>query len=333
MRIDEYRAVTQSALGMVRCMVHRMAIVLLLMCATGCSIKKIAVNKLGNALAGSGTTFSSDNDPELVASAAPFSLKLMESLLAESPNHRGLLLAASSGFTQYAYLAVQENADEAEAHDIEGATALRKRARLLYLRARDYGLRGLETRHKDFGNSLRRDPQSAVEVCDKRDVAFLYWTAAAWGSAISVSKELPELIADQTIVESLIDRAAVLDPAFSDGAIQSFLVTYEPVRPGKGKDFEARSKIHFELAVAMTYGQSAGPYVSFAESVSITNQNRAQFRSMLDRALAIDPDTRPEWRLENIIMQRRARWLLSREDDLFLDPLPPASVSASAAKR
>ncbi len=178
---DEYRAMTQSALGMGLCIFHRVAIVVLFMCATGCSIKKMAVNKLGNALAGSGTTFSSDNDPELIASAAPFSLKLMESLLAESPNHRELLLAASSGFTQYAYLAVQEPADEAESHDIEGATALRKRARLLYLRARDYGLRGLEIRHKDFGASLRREPRSAVEVCDRRDVAFLYWTAAAWG--------------------------------------------------------------------------------------------------------------------------------------------------------
>ena len=37
--------------------------------------------------------------------------------------------------------------------------------------------------------------------------------------------------------------------------------------------------------------------------------------------LAIDVDARPEWRLANLIMQRRARWLLSREDDLFLDPI------------
>jgi predicted anti-sigma-YlaC factor YlaD len=302
----------------------------LFICMTGCSMKKIAANKLGNALAGSGTTFSSDNDPDLIASAAPFSLKLMESLLAESPNHRGLLLATSSGFTQYAYLVLQEPADEMESRDIEGSTALRKRARLLYLRARDYGLRGLETRHKDFARALRKDPKPAVAVCDKRDVAFLYWTAAAWGSAISVSKESPDLIADQTIVEALIDRAAALDPEFSDGAIQEFLVTYEPVRPGGGKDYEARSKPHFDRAVELTHGQMAGPYVSFAESISIASQNRAQFETMLNDALAIDSDSRPGWRLENVVMQRRARWLLSREDDLFLDPPPRDSAAAAA---
>jgi len=298
----------------------------------GCSMKKIAVNKLGDALASSsGTTFSSDNDPELIAAAAPFSLKLMESLLAESPNHRGLLLATSSGFTQYAYLAVQEPADELEAHDIAGATTLRNRAGLLYLRARDYGLRGLDTRHKGFASALRKDAKAAVMRCDKRDVAFLYWTAAAWGSAISVSKESPDLIADQSIVEALIDRAAALDPDFSDGAIQQFLVTYEPARPGGGKDYEARSLPHFNRAVEIAHGQMAGPYVSYAESISVASQNRAQFESMLHRALAVDPDARPEWRLANLVMQRRARWLLAREDDLFLDPVDPTAGVGSVA--
>ena len=63
--------------------------------ATGCSIKRIAVNKLGDALAGGGTTFASDDDPDLVKAAVPFSLKLMESLLAESPRHKGLLFATA----------------------------------------------------------------------------------------------------------------------------------------------------------------------------------------------------------------------------------------------
>jgi predicted anti-sigma-YlaC factor YlaD len=303
----------------------------LLLPMLGCSIKKIAVNKLGNALAGSGTTFSSDNDPELIAAAVPFSLKLMESLLAESPKHQGLLLATASGFTQYAYLAVQEPADEAESHDITTASTLRARARLLYLRARDYGLRGLETRHPGVGTALRANPKDATARCDKRDVAFLYWTAAAWGSAISVSKDSPDLIADQSIVEALIDRAAALDPDFGDGAIQQFLITYEPARPGGEKDYEARSLPHFNRAVKIAQGQMAGPYVSYAESISMPSQNRTQFETMLRKALAVDPNARPEWRLSNMVMQRKARWLLSREDDLFLEPVDPASAAESAA--
>src|ERR1051326_8261237 len=87
--------------------------------ATGCSIRKMAVNKLGDALAGGGTTFASDDDPELVKAAVPFSLKLMESLLAETPNHKGLLFATASGFAQYAFAFVQrseEHTSELQSH-------------------------------------------------------------------------------------------------------------------------------------------------------------------------------------------------------------------------
>jgi predicted anti-sigma-YlaC factor YlaD len=69
----------------------------------------------------------------------------------------------------------------------------------------------------------------------------------------------------------------------------------------------------------------AGPLVSLAEAVSVQNQDAAEFRALLDRALAIDPEARPEWRLVNLVMQRRARWLLSRTDDLFLTAAPPAA--------
>src|SRR5258707_7710608 len=96
---------------------------MLLAAGSACSIKRIAINKLGNALASGGSTFTSDEDPELVREALPFSLKFIESLLAESPRHRGLLFAAASGFTPYAYAFVQEEADELEDRDLEKATA------------------------------------------------------------------------------------------------------------------------------------------------------------------------------------------------------------------
>ncbi|MBI3877243.1 MAG: hypothetical protein HY300_15015, partial [Verrucomicrobia bacterium] len=151
----------------------------------GCSVRRFAIRKLGDALAQSGGTFASDDDPDLVKAAAPFSLKLIESLLTETPNHTGLLLAAASGFTQYSYAFVQEDADELEDKDLAASQALRARARKLYLRARDYGLRGLETKHAGFGRSLRENPKSAVRAATKADVPLLYWTAAAWGLAIT----------------------------------------------------------------------------------------------------------------------------------------------------
>ena len=75
--------------------------------ASGCSLKRLAVNKVGDAIASGGATYETDDDLELVGDALPFSLKLLESLLGESPDHRGMLTAACKGFTSYAYAFVQ----------------------------------------------------------------------------------------------------------------------------------------------------------------------------------------------------------------------------------
>jgi predicted anti-sigma-YlaC factor YlaD len=253
-----------------------------------------------------------------VGEALPFSLKLMESLLAESPKHRGLLLAASSGFTQYAFVYVQVPAEETEGEDLAKADALRLRARHLYVRARNYGLRDLEIAHPNFEHELRQDPKAAVRKMGTKDVPLIYWTAVSWGAAISVSKDDPEMIADLPIVEALIDRALELDPDYDSGAIHNFLISYEAVRRTASGDFVPRSRKHFERAVELTRGQSASPYVALATAVSVSTQDHEEFETLLKKALAVDPDARPEWRLTNIVMQRRARWLLSQEDELFV---------------
>lgn len=288
--------------------------------STGCSVRKFAINQAGNALAGSGTTFASDDDPELIRSAAPFSLKLMESLLAETPRHPGLLLGAASGFTQYAYAFVQEEADETEAKDFEAAQRMRERARRLYLRARNYGLRGLDAALPGFEQQIRQNPKLAAGRAGKDQLPLLYWTAAAWGSAISLSKDNPDQVGELPSVEALIDRAVQLDPDYDHGALQSLLITFEMARSGVPGDPAARARQHFERALELSKGRQAGPLVAYAEAVCIQQQNLKEFESLLERALAINPDAKPEWRLMNLVMQQRARWLLSRKDDLFLIP-------------
>ena len=290
--------------------------------ATGCSVRKFAINKLGDSLANPGTTFSGDNDPEFVGIAVPFSLKLIESLLAESPNHRGLLFAACSGYTQYSYVYIQQPSEQLETEDLRKSRAEMARATNLYRRARDYGLRGLETKHKGFGALLRSDPKAAVQPAKADEVPLLYWTAVSWGAAIALSKDNPALVVEQPQVEALIDRAYALNPDYEHGAIDQFLISYESARQGVKGDYAARSRMHFDRAISLSKGKLASPYVAYAESVSLPKQNRTEFDSVLRQALAVNPDSRVEWRLSNVVMQQRALWLLSREDELFLEPFP-----------
>ena len=286
----------------------------------GCSVRKFAVNKVGDALASGGSTYTSDDDVELVGGALPFSLKLVESLLAESPKHRGLLLTAASGFAEYAYAYVQEDADELAGVNLERSMALRARARRLYLRGYRYGMRGLEAGYPGIGAALAQDPDAALARVKKRDIALLYWTAAAHGLAVSASKDDPEMIAQLPEVEAMIRRASQIDETWNGGALEEFLISVESARAGvKAADRQEKMLRLYRRSEALSGGKRASLYVSYAENAMVPAQNRAQFKELLDKALAVDVDRETDARLANLIAQRRARWLLGRTDELFLE--------------
>jgi predicted anti-sigma-YlaC factor YlaD len=298
------------------------ALIVLLAAASGCSVQRFAANKVADTLAASGTTYSADDDPELIAEALPFSLKLMESVLSSTPEHRGLLSAVCAGFTQYAYGFVQQDADRVALEDIEQAWAGWRRAQRLFLRARDYGLRGLDVALPGFSEELRAAHVAAAARAGAPEVDLLYWTAASWAAAISLGKDDPALVAELPLVSSLIDRALAVDADWDRGSIHSFLVTYAMARPDVEGDRVEAARRHFDRAVALAQGRAAGPHLAWAEAVCVPREDRACFEQSLQAALAIDAAAEPAMRLANTIMQRRAAWLLENADHWILPPLP-----------
>jgi predicted anti-sigma-YlaC factor YlaD len=295
-------------------------VVALILSSAGCSVKRIAVNKLGNALSSGGSSYESDDDPDLVADALPFSLKLIESLLAESPQHKGLLLAATSGFTEYSRAFVEQRSDEAQKDDLERSERMRARARRLYARAHSYGMRGLETGYPGISKAIEDDPEAALARVRKTDVALLYWAAASLGLEISASNVDPHMIVRLPVVDAMIQRVVELDEKWGEGAVPEFLISMESVRAGVSKEeMQKAMRSHFERSLALSGGARASLFVSFAENACVPAQNRAEFQSMIGRALAIDVDLKPAYRLANLVAQRRAQWLLGRIDELFLE--------------
>jgi predicted anti-sigma-YlaC factor YlaD len=290
---------------------------LALAAAPACSLKRIAINSVANSLAETGDTFAADEDPELVRDAVPFSLKLIESLLAEVPNHRGLLLSACSGFTQYAFAFVDSDAERAKLDDYATYVRLRDRARKMYLRGRDYCLRSLELGYPGITGRLHEDPDSAVSALQQKDVALAYWTGASWGKAVVLSLDRPALAGDFPIARALMRRVLALDEAFGSGAIHEVMIALESLPADMGGD-RGRARRHYERALELSGGHAAGPHVSYAMAVLLPQQQRGEFAAMLERALAVDVDREPRLRLANILAQRHAQYLLDHLDDLFL---------------
>ncbi len=284
-----------------------------------CSPRTIAEGYVADALSSTGDTFSSDDDPALVQAAVPFALKSMEALLADLPRHEGLLRSAASGFAGYAYAFVQPDADEAADRDPDRAAALRLRAKKLLLRARGYGLRALDVAHPGLGDALlsgtaaRR--QALLAETTAADVPAMYWTGAAWALAIGDGKDDLHLVGQLPAIADLMERALALDPDWDGGSLQEFFVSFDAAR-GKKKDADA----HYARALQLDHGLRLGVYVSYAEGVLEPAQDKAAFVALLRKVLAFDvdrPDARKD-RLANVLAQRRARWLLSRLDDLFV---------------
>ena len=275
----------------------------------------MGLTRMADALSSTASAFTRDNDPEFVRQAAPSTLKMVEMLLEESPSHVGLLMTACSGFTQYAYAFLQSDADVAVAGS-STARELRARGAAMYDRARGYCLRALDTRHPGTGRGLERDVKTALASTTIADVPALYWTAVAWGGALTLADNALVRIAELSTVRALFARALQLDEAWEAGAIHEAMIAVEslPVLLGGSP---VRAKQHFDRAVALSAGQSAFAYVTMATGVAQPAKDRREFERLLRAAIAVDASKRPSMRLANLIAQKRARFLLSQIDRLF----------------
>ena len=119
------------------------------------------------------------------------------------------------------------------------------------------------------------------------------------------------------MIASLLDRALELDEAYDHGALHEFAITFDPARP-EGTTPQ-RQKQHFDRVRELSRGERISPLVTYAEAVSGPAQNKREYEALLKEAASFDVD-QPKARnnrLVNVLAQRRARYLLAHEDDVF----------------
>ncbi len=289
----------------------------------GCSIKKLAMNQVANALTSntSGTVFSGDNDPDLVGDALPFAIKMYESLLVANPRHPGLRLQTGSLYIMYANAFLQTPATMLPEAEYRKQEFIFKRAKNLYLRGREIILTGLEDKFPGFREALqKRNFDKALAGTTKKDASLLYWAGAGWLGAYAIEPFDMDLGTTLPAAAALMERVLQLDKNFENGAIHEFYILYYGSLPDYMGGSAVKARAHFEQAVAAADGKSTTPYLSLATTVSVKEQNINEFKTLLNQVLRIDPDAVPKNRLINILNQRKAQWLLEHAEDYFLEP-------------
>lgn len=311
-------------------------------CAT---VKRAGINMISDVMAGEGSSelFTGDDDPELVKDALPFVLKMYEMLVSQKPDDPALLLATGSSFIMYSNVFIQTRAEMLSDDEYVEQAAMLKRAKKMYRRGTEYVLKAIELKHKGFQTPFEQgDMNSALSDMDAEDVPMLYWAASGIMGEFSTDPfdfALGPLIYKPV---AMAYKALELDENFNNGAIHDLMILINGSLPeamlfqagdepseakkfaqsyyaSKGvKSAAEKARYHFNRSVEISGGSSAGPYISLASTVSVSEQNYPEFEKLLKTAIEIDPEEYPRMRLAGIIYREKAQWLLKHRSDYFL---------------
>jgi len=250
-------------------------------------------------------TFFEECDSDLARQSLPADLKLMEGLLKNAPDNRRLLTSLSMGFTGYAMLFVEDEDEE--------------RASLFYIRARDYGIRGLGPKGLFLKKSglNEEDIRADLSRLGEKEVEALFWTIMAWNSWINLNLDKPTALAELTITQPCLERILQIKPDFFYGAPHVLMGTLLAARPALMGGNAGKAKKCFEEAMEIGQGRFFLVHYYFARYYAVRTQNRQLFISLLQDVIQGHPDELKDACLINTVMKQKAIKLLAESDDLF----------------
>jgi hypothetical protein len=281
----------------------------ILMAATvllgGCSIQTIALRSMGGILDNGMAAFNEESDLQLAHEALGSNLKLIEALIKSDPDNSQFLIFAAEGYQAYGLAFCEDDSVE--------------RARVFYLRGRDYGMRMLMKNDK-FKESLTGDIESfraAVKTFSKDDVPAMFWTAFNWGSYINITRTDVDALVDLSKVTALVQRAAELNPAYYYGGAYLFFGTMEGSVPKVLGGHPDKAKELFEKCFAINGGKFLMTQLYYAKTVAVQMQDQQLFDSLLTQIDTASIDVLPAARLANVVAKEKAKKLKAKESDLF----------------
>jgi hypothetical protein len=190
--------------------------------------------------------------------------------------------------------------------------------KLLAGKARAYALRSLVQRgFKDPIKSSFDDFTKDVQAAGKKDVPYIFWSAACWANWIILNLDSVEAMAELPRVELMIRRAQELDEGFYYGGPDLFMGIWLASRPAiAGGDLQ-KARQYFLRALDLGKGQFLMAYVYYADNYARRALDKDLFVSTLNKVLETPADISPELTLVNTIAKTKAKELLSHVDEYF----------------
>jgi hypothetical protein len=290
--------------------------------ASGCSLRRTAVNTTASVLAEGDIVARSYFDWESAGSATPAGIIQFEGMHLISPDNEELTLMIVKAYMAYAYGWVMDAYEVAQQKgDSEQADHHRQRAYLMYSRARDLALRAVEQRDPEIRQSLTLPPKELAAYLDRKftvdDIAALFWLMMSWTSSINNSPHTEDL-ADMAQLRVIASWVIARNPGYEDAGALVFLGGFESSMPKAVGGEPEKGKAYFERAVELTKRKNHIVLINYAMLYAVNVGDRALYLSLM-REIIEAPDQGAPFRMSNKVARRRAARALQRVDELFYD--------------
>ena len=246
--------------------------------------------------------------------AIPISFKSHEKKIKNDSFNPAVYLNASKSLTQYSYGILMEKADRLMYVDYYTARDYYSESLDLFLTSRSYMVQALALRHSDFESKMMKKERVSFKI---DDIPYLYWLSGSMAGSIQASQGDPEYLIDLTNIRWLLENAIALDPSWEKGSLYAAMMSVYLNDLSGDQDSERKALEYFELADRAANGYNISIYVTLAESFAVSKQDKSYFLELIDKALTIDISKDRDMKQANTISKLRAKWLLTRVDELF----------------
>lgn len=270
----------------------------------GC-LQTIAIRTMSGIMDNGFDAYFRESDLEFAREGLAGNMKLLEAMIEGDKDNANLLLLASEGYSAYALAFVEDDSVE--------------RARVFYLRGKDYGLRILK-QHEAFRENLGKDLtsfQRGLATLSADEVPAVFWTAFGWGGYINITRSNVDAIADLSKVMAMMQFVVEKDPGYYYAGAHLFLGAIAGSMPPMLGGKPEIAKEHFEKAIALNGGTFLMTYVYYAKTYAVQTQNKELFETLLKKVEDASIDILPEARLPNAVAKKKAELLRAQEPELF----------------
>lgn len=272
---------------------------------SGCSLQQLAIRSMAGLMNNGFDVLNEEQDLDLAEKSIASNLKLLEAMLKDNRENENLLLLTCMGYTSYTIGFVEDVSQD--------------RARLFYLRAKEYGMLLLKKNNK-FSKTVDGSPDDfslSLITFSKNDIPAIFWTALSWGSYVSISLTDPEALADLPKIEAMMKFVSEVDSSYYYGGSHFFLGALYGSRPKMFGGDPVESKKHFDKCLDINGGKFLMTYVYYARTYAVQVQDQEFFNQLLTKVDEASIDVLPEARLSNAIAKKKAENLRNLTYELF----------------